>query len=86
MASFNDDEELVSVLETTDIALLTVVKSLLESAGIPFIVQGDNALGLLPVGREGTRTGWKGLAANVLVPRMYKEDAEALLEIDDEEL
>ena len=47
------DTDLVAVFETADVALLPVIKSLLRSAEIPFITQGDEALGVLPVGRAG---------------------------------
>jgi len=75
-------EELVVVLETADVAVLPVVKSVLEAAEIPFIVQGDEAMGVLPVGKIGlgglTAKG-HGLSAAILVPREYEEEVRALL-------
>lgn len=77
------DDDLVDVFNTSDVSLLPVLKSVLEAAGIPFFVQGDEALGVLPVGRIGAggiSASGHGLAATVLVPRDHQAEAEALLE------
>jgi hypothetical protein len=73
--------ELVPVFETADVSLLPVVKSVLDSAGIPCVVQGDEALGVLPVGRwgAGISQSGRGLAATILVDRGRAEEAEELL-------
>jgi hypothetical protein len=47
------DVKLVAVFETTDAALLPVVRSLLDSENVEYSVQGEEALGLLPVGAMG---------------------------------
>lgn len=76
------DDELVSVLDTADVSLLPVIKSVLSSAGIPFLVQGDEAVGVLPVGKMGVggfSAGGHGLAATVLVPREHEQEARAVL-------
>lgn len=76
------EEELVEVLETANVAVLPVVKSLLRAAEIPFLVQGDEAMGVLPVGNMGLgalTTKGHGLAARILVPRDREEEAKALL-------
>ena len=76
------EEDLVSVLETANVAVLPVVKSLLRAAEIPFIVQGDEAMGVLPVGRVGLggiSSGGHGLSAGILVPKEREEEARALL-------
>lgn len=76
------EDDLVTVMETADVAILPVVKSLLRAAGIPFIVQGDEAMGVLPVGRiglGGLTTRGHGLSAGILVPRDREEEAKALL-------
>ena len=75
-------EDLVSVLETADVAVLPVVKSVLRAANIPFVVQGDGAVGVLPVGQiglGGISGGGHGLSAGILVPRDHEEEARALL-------
>ena len=77
-----DDKELISVLETADVSVLPVVKSVLRAAEIPFVVQGDEAMGVLPVGKIGlggiTSRG-HGLSASILVSRDREEEARALL-------
>ncbi len=76
------EEDLVSVMETADVAVLPVVKSVLRAADIPFIVQGDEAMGVLPVGQiglGGISSGGHGLSAAILVPREREEEARALL-------
>ena len=76
------EEDLVVIKETADVAVLPVIKSLLRAAEIPFIVQGDEAMGVLPVGKIGlgglTSRG-HGLSAGILVPRDREEEARALL-------
>lgn len=79
-----DGDDLVLLVETTDVTLLPVLKSVLESAGIPHVVQGDEALGLFPLSPAGaifTRRAW---AARLLVPRDRLEEARALLEASEE--
>lgn len=76
-------EDLVDVFDTSDVSLLPVVKSVLEAAGIPFFVQGDEALGVLPVGRVGVggfSAEGHGLAATILVPRSRAEEVRELLD------
>jgi hypothetical protein len=46
---------MVEVLKTTDSILLPVVKSLLDSAGIKYVTQGEEALGVLPLGPAGAK-------------------------------
>ena len=76
------DLDLVSVFETADVSLLPVIKSLLQSVEIPFLTQGDEALGVLPVGRAGagglTASG-HGLVASILVVREREQEARDLL-------
>ena len=75
-------DDLVLIRETADVAVLPVIKSLLRAAEIPFIVQGDEAMGVLPVGKIGlggmTSRG-HGLSAGILVPKDREEEARALL-------
>jgi len=44
---------LVELLRTPNIIELTVVKSLLDSMGIPYVVQGEEGMHLLPIGPSG---------------------------------
>ena len=83
------DVELIAVFETADPALLPVVKSVLEAAEIPFFVQGDEAMGLLPVGRFATGLTQKGqgMVAIVHVDKDHEERArEVLSPLESEEL
>jgi hypothetical protein len=75
-------DDLVVVMETADVSAIPVIKSVLASAGVPFLVQGDEALGVLPVGAVGLggiSSGGHGLSAAILVPREREEEARALL-------
>jgi hypothetical protein len=74
------DDELVAVLRTSDSNLLPVVKSVLDAAGIPYIVQGDQAMGLLPLGPFGGGVFSRVLGASVLVSADRADEARALLE------
>ncbi len=71
----------VTVWETSDSALLPVIKSLLDASGMPFIVQGEGALGIFPVGGVGGifSTFRKGITAKILVPEDRREEAEKLI-------
>jgi len=83
------DVELIAVFETADPALLPVVKSVLEAAEIPFFVQGDEAMGLLPVGRFATGLTQKGqgMVAIIHVDKDHEERArEVLSPLESEEL
>ena len=69
----------VDVFRTVDVATLAVVKSVLDSAGITYVVQGESALTLLPVGPLWGGLGSAGVAAVIQVPEDEAEDALALL-------
>jgi hypothetical protein len=74
----HDPAELVAVFDTSDPALLPVVKSLLQGADIPFLVQGEEAMAMLPVGEISGPFSRGGLAARIMV---RGEDAEAATEL-----
>ncbi len=71
-----DDQpaDLVTVFDTSDPALLPVIKSILQGADIPFLVQGEEAMSMLPVGEVMGPFTKRGLAARIMVKQ---EDAEA---------
>ncbi len=75
-----DDQpaDLVAVFDTSDPALLPVIKSILQGADIPFLVQGEEAMSMLPVGEVIGPFTKRGLAARVMVK---PEDAEAATEL-----
>ncbi|MDX1644599.1 MAG: DUF2007 domain-containing protein [Thermoanaerobaculia bacterium] len=76
--------EMIVVYEVWDPALLPIVKSLLQSAEIPFFVQGEEAMSLFPVGRMIGPFAKRGMAAAVMVPAEHLEAArEALREVEE---
>lgn len=74
------DSRLVTIFETDNPALLPVVRSVLQAAEVPFVVQGEEAFGLLPVAGIGGPFAEHGLAVRFLVPAERAEEARALLE------
>ncbi len=72
-------DDMVRVFQTADSTLLPIIKSLLDGAGIPHVVQGDHALGLFPLGPFGTGVTRGLLGAIVLVPREHAAAAQELL-------
>jgi hypothetical protein len=72
------DAKIVPVFRTTDAVLLPIVTSLIESAGIEYFVQGEEALSLIPVGSAGSSVSRASLGAIVHVP---EEDAASVREM-----
>lgn len=66
----SQENELVTVLTTADMGLLSVAKSILESEGIPYFAKGEDLQGLF-VGTIGF--------VNVQVPAAAEETARTLL-------
>ncbi|TDI14093.1 MAG: hypothetical protein E2P04_01615 [Acidobacteria bacterium] len=62
-------EDLVPAFQSTDGLLVAATRSALESQGIPVVVQGEEAQGLLPVN------------AVVLVPRRRLRDAQDVIQL-----
>lgn len=73
------DRKLVPVFRTTDPVLLPIVKSLLDSAGIEYFVQGEEALSLLPLGPPGKRVHRSAWAAVIHVPEADAPGVEEML-------
>ncbi|RMH19513.1 MAG: DUF2007 domain-containing protein [Acidobacteria bacterium] len=78
------DPDMVTVYETADAALLPIIKSVLDGAGIPYIVQGDETTGLFPLGPLSTGLYGRGVAALVRVPRQHLAAARELLVAQDD--
>lgn len=74
------EEPFVQIFRSADTSLLPVVKSVLSGAGIPYVVQGDEAQGLYPFGSVGGGSDDRLLGAVVLVPESRRRAAEAVLE------
>jgi len=79
-----EEKKLEVVLEISDPAVLPVIKSILTGADIPYLVQGEEAMSLLPVGQLSAFNK-RGLAAAILVPPDYAEEARLLLSEAEEE-
>jgi hypothetical protein len=75
----------VLVFETTDVSLLMVVKSVLDDAGIDYMVQGEEASSLLPLGPFGQGLSRHGFGARIHVPEDQASDAEEVLAVLDNE-
>lgn len=75
----HDENPFESVLDNIDVSALPVIHSLLDGAGIPYIVQGEEAFGLLPIGGASGWFGEHGIAVHILVPQARAEEARALL-------
>lgn len=75
------EPDLVTLTEISEPSLLPVVVSLLEAAGIEPVVEGDEIMGLWPVGQAVAGwTGWgRGLSVVIRVPAERAEEARALL-------
>ncbi len=72
------DSKIVPVFRTGDPMRLPFVKSLLDSAGIEYFVQGEEALGLWPVGAMGSSANRAGLGA---VVHVFERDAAVVGEL-----
>ena len=70
--------DLVTVLASSDPALLAVAKSLLEEDGIPFTAQGEGLQDLFGLGRVGGFNAVTG-PVELQVPRASAEAARRLL-------
>ena len=78
--------DVVRVFETDDVTLVPILKSILEEAGIPYYVQGDEGIGLFPVGSYGTHSEHHGLMTVIFhVQAPHEEEARQLLHSAKEE-
>jgi hypothetical protein len=76
---------LVTVLETSDYALLIVAKGILDGAAIPYCAFGERAQDLFGLGRLGSGFNVAVGPVQIRVPEEYKDDALALLAEADNE-
>lgn len=67
----------VCVFESSDVSLLPLAKSLLESVDIDYFVQGEEACSLLPLGPFGV--GLHNINARINVPDDQAQDANEVL-------
>ena len=73
-------DKLVPVLKTTDPMELSMVKSVLEAAAIPFVVQGEAGVNVFPLGPAGSHVTNRSTGSMVLVEEGRFEEAKTLLE------
>jgi hypothetical protein len=78
--SIQPEDDLVALFKTPDIALLMVVKSLLESAGISYMVQGEEGLHVFPLSFSAGFFNPSAYGAVIRVRREDLPDARKLLE------
>ncbi|MBN2381945.1 DUF2007 domain-containing protein [bacterium] len=79
-----ESEEYVAVVTSTDLSELMVIKSILESADIPYFTRGEEVLGLFPGLPEGQHSGPDGGLVSVHVPvAMAQEAIELLKHLED---
>jgi hypothetical protein len=69
----------VPVFRTSEVSELMVVKSVLDSEGISYVVQGEEALTLLPVAALWSGLGNAGVAAVIEVPEEEAAEARKVL-------
>ncbi len=74
------DDDPVDLLRTPDIAQLAVIKSLLESSGIPFTIFGEEGLHTFPLSMAGGFFNPSALGAVIRVRRQDLPAARQLLE------
>ena len=81
MTSTPNSEDLVVVLESQDQTQIAVVRSLLEGAGIPYVVTGHGAGGLEPaLNRLASLFTSRQPGTQIKVAAQYAEDAIGLLQ------
>ena len=82
------EESLEVVLETMDPTEVSIIKSLLEAAGIPYLTRGEDHYDAFRGAFRGTVFSSHGRPVSFLVPASMAEDARLLLrerELPDEE-
>lgn len=80
MDSIKPDEDFAILLRTSDVALLMIIKSLLDSGGIQYMVQGAEDFRMLPLGSPGGLFSPSTLGAAIRVRREDLADAKQLLD------
>jgi hypothetical protein len=78
--AIEQENNLVPLFRTPDIGLLMVVKSVLESAGISYLVQGEEGLHVFPLSFSAGFFNPSAFGAVIRVRRKDLPDAKILLE------
>lgn len=74
------DDDPVTVFRTSDVDLVPVIKSLLQSADIPFAVEGEGLMNLLPSNALGPAFSGSAGQLRFKVPADLETEARAVLE------
>jgi hypothetical protein len=74
------DEQLEPVFESWDSSEIPIIRSLLEAAGVPFVIEGQERFDAVRGGRSAFRFNPRAGSVLFLVPSALAEDARALLE------
>ncbi|HYR87044.1 MAG TPA: DUF2007 domain-containing protein [Terriglobia bacterium] len=75
-----NEESLEIVLETADPTEVAIIKSLLESAGIPYLTRGEDQYDAFRGALRGTVFSSRDRAVAFLVPASMAEEARLLLQ------
>ena len=82
-----EQEEFVIVFETADVSQIPFVKSLLDAAAIPHILQGEQAVGILAMPPLVANASHSAFATCLLVPKSREQEARELIaDLEREEL
>jgi hypothetical protein len=79
-AEASPDVDFEPVFESWDPTELPIVKSLLDAAGIPYLVDGEERFDTFRGAKAAMRFNPRGASVFFLVPAHLAEDARALLE------
>ena len=74
-----NEEPLEVVIETVDPTEVAIIKSLLESAGIPYLTRGEDQYDAFRGSWRGTVFSSRGRPVAFLVPASIAEEAKLLL-------
>ncbi len=83
--SVGADDELIEVFSSSDPSEIPIVKSMLEAAGIPCLIRGEEGFDSFRGSRSAFRYNPRAGAIVFLVPAALADDARALLQQTDEE-
>ncbi len=76
----NPDDTLEVVFETIDPAEVAIVKSLLESSDVPFLIRGEDEYDAFRGALRGTFYNPRGRPVEFLVPADMADDVRRLLD------
>lgn len=77
-----EEVEFAPLVESTDVAYFSLMTAQLEEAGIPWFVQGETSLGILP--RDGRKSGGPGadVVTVYVAENRFKEARQLVKDLD----